>query len=312
VLAEYGQRFILRQLSPVVTIGGGRILDPAIPPFTRLKALSEYAELLGHDDPGRRLAGFLEQRDLADVDGPALARRLGIDPDERDALVADLRGAKKLLVLPRGVSIHRARRDALAKSIIAAFGRELKRRQPLRSLERATLLTVCRRLAPGSVVDAMIDDLLDRQLLVKVGDRVGLPGQRASLTKQQQQILAKLLDACRQGGLGPPLVADFSRDAHLPIKDVELLARVAVEDDLLVRVGDGFFADPQALGDAARRTADHLHAHGPATVAQLRDLWGVSRKYAVPLCEYFDAIGVTRRSGDLREPGTPSQPPPVA
>src|SRR5690606_41200887 len=81
------------------------------------------------------------------------------------------------------------------------------------------------------------------------------------------------------------------------------ISRVACEDDLLVRMGDGLYLPLEVADRARQQTVDHLRSNGPATVAQLRDVWGVSRKYAVPFCEYFDSVGVTLRKDDLRELG---------
>jgi hypothetical protein len=71
-----------------------------------------------------------------------------------------------------------------------------------------------------------------------------------------------------------------------------------------VALGGGFYYTPAALEQARELCTTQL-SQGPATVSQLREAWGVSRKHGIPLCEYFDTQGITLRAGDLRHLGRP-------
>ena len=86
----------------------------------------------------------------------------------------------------------------------------------------------------------------------------------------------------------------------------ELLA-LLVDEGRLVEVGHGLYLDVDADADLRRRVADRLADGSALTMAELRDLLGTTRKYAVPIGEYLDRIGLTRRDGDLRRLGTPSE-----
>lgn len=305
ILADYGQRFILRQLSPVITIGGGVILDPGIAGHQRLRELNSLGDRLAQTDPAERFAAYLEEADVGTLTPNALAWRLGINPTEHEALLERLLRERALVRLggSSGVLISRTRRDRLGEQILSRCQRELKRRQPSRALDRNTLLGSCRRLAEPVVIEAMINDLLAQGRLVHVGDRIGPAGQRVQLTRNQQKWQADLIDACRKSGLAPPSIAEFSKTTGQTVKEMEALAQAAAEDELLTRVGEGLYFDPQCLEKARLQTIERLKQRSPATVAELRDLWGVSRKFAVPLCEFFDARHVTNRNGDTRTLG---------
>lgn len=305
MLADYGQRFIVRLLSPVVTIGGGRVLDPAVSPHRRIRELDPIGRKLAQTDSLQRLSAFLEDHDVEDLSATALASRLGIDPQTRDSLLEQLAADRTLIRLggPQGLLLHRTRRDQLEDQILKRCVREIKRRQPSRRLERTTLVQACRRIASPTVLEAMINDMLARGKLVRRGSKIGPPGQTVQLTKQQKRSLDQLLAALSGNDFTPPLLSEIEKQTGIPLKELELLARLACEDDILVRMGDGLYLPLDQADEARRRTVEHLRANGPATVAQLRDVWGVSRKYAVPFCEYFDSVGVTRRKEDLRELG---------
>ena len=311
VLADYGQRFILRQLSPVLTVGGGIVLDPAIASHRRLRQLETVGQKLLQPQPVDRLAGFLEDHDVDELTPLALACRLGVDPGERQQLLDQLLKSKQLIRLGPGTKIltHRVRRQTLGEQILARCRRELRLRQPARSLPRATLLSACRRYAQSTTLEAVIHDLVQRGLMVANEEKIGPAGERAQLTRNQQKGLDQLVETCQSAGLTPPLLKELAVQIGQPLKEVEVLAAVAVEDSLLVRVGEGLYVTPAAMEAARVQTVAYLREHGPATVAQLRDLWGASRKYAVPLCEYFDNRGVTERSADLRSLGPRAEEP---
>ena len=300
VLADHDQRFILRLLSPVETIGGGRVLDPAIPPLHRIRNLEEAGRKLAVSDDLARLDAWLEDQDLIDRTPMQIACRLGISPDELPGLTEKLLSEKRLVRLSSGVVVHRQRRDRLGDAILVRCEREIKKRQPSRAVERSVLLQACARLASGPVVEAIVEDLLSRDKLTRLGTKVGPPGRSASLTKNQQRLLDQLVGAARAHGNAPPLLSEHVKAMGVALKELENLARVAEEDGLLVRVADGCYYDPVALEHLARQVSVRLSEGRNATVAELRDLWGVSRKHAVPLCEYFDAVGVTLRQGDAR------------
>jgi selenocysteine-specific elongation factor len=311
LLADYGQRFILRQLSPVLTLGGGVVLDPGIARHQRIPDLASLGERLSRPESTERLAAFLEHTDIDALTPTALAWRLGVDPAQRDILLAQLSSRHVLVRLtgPNGPLVSRTRRERLAGQIVTRCQRELKRRQPSRALDRHILIAACQRLADTPIIDAMVNDLVAQGRLVKVGDKIGPAGQRAQLTRNQQKWQAELIQACRDGGLAPPMLAELAKQIGQSVKELEVLAQIAAEDDILVRIADGLYVDPASLERARQLAIERLTQNGPATVAELRDAWGVSRKYAVPYCEYFDAAGITDRSGDTRTLGPKAHQP---
>jgi selenocysteine-specific elongation factor len=101
----------------------------------------------------------------------------------------------------------------------------------------------------------------------------------------------------------PPTLKELSESLAMKLEPLEQLLRLCIEDGLLVKVADGLFFSPEALEQARAVCAAFLDQHGPATVSQLREAWGVTRKFAFPLCEFFDEQGITTRTGDQRTAG---------
>ena len=102
-------------------------------------------------------------------------------------------------------------------------------------------------------------------------------------------------------GFQPPDPSSFAAQAGGNVDVLKDIYEVAVAEELLVLIADQLFLHADAEAEMRRRVAEKL-AQQPAglTVAEIRDLLGTTRKFAVPLCEYLDRIGITRRAGDLR------------
>ncbi len=306
VAAAYGQRFILRRTSPALTIAGGRILDPQIPAGKRIKDLHALGESLANPDVVERLAVCLGQRDAADLTASEAAWKVGVPPDRYDACLQALADDKQLVQIGAGerrLQVHTQRLDALASSVLRTIHEELERHQPRRALPRNTLIQACKEITRSEILDAVFDYLLKKKRLVHVGPHLGPTDLQVKLTKKQQALRTQLLEQIGQAGLTPPTTKELASDARQDRKEIETLLNLCVEDMLLVKAGDALYFAPAALEQARATCQQVLGEQGEATMSQLREAWGVSRKFAVPVCEHFDALGVTIRAGDVRKAG---------
>lgn len=306
VVAAWGQHFILRRTSPAVTIGGGRILDPAIPDVRRLRDIEALGTALQSDSPAERLAVRLEQQDSIDRADLSLASSVGIMPDELQRLLDELRSPGEIVQFGSGektFEILQRRLDALCKSVLRKIREEVLRHQPRRSLPKPTLLTACRDITSTSLLESVIGLLVKQKQLVQIGENFGPADLQVQLTKAQRKARDEMLERIGAAELAPPMSKELAADVGQKLADAEQLLNLTVEDGLLHRVADGLYVTPPALEVARQKTKDAIDELGPATMAQLRDAWGVTRKHAVPLCEYLDEIGITKRDGDTRTAG---------
>jgi hypothetical protein len=137
-----------------------------------------------------------------------------------------------------------------------------------------------------------------------VGENFGPADLQVQLSKTQQTLRHNVLRKIEAGRLAPPTEKELLTELGVRPEALQAILTVCVEDHTLVSLGSGFYYTPSAL-DAARDLCTARLRQGPATVSQLREVWGVSRKHGIPLCEYFDGRGITVRSGDLRQLGNP-------
>jgi selenocysteine-specific elongation factor len=306
IVAVWGQRFILRRASPALTVAGGRVLDPGVDARRRIPDLAARAMPLETADDEARLAAFLAERDEIDSSPLTAVWKVGISPERYAELVARLTAAGVLIpVGPRESKrvVHRGRLEALAAAVLKRIRLELQSHQPRRALPRRLFQTACQHLGPADLVEAAFEKLLTDKKLVRVGENIGPADAQVQLSKNQIAVRAKMLDQIALGGLTPPNLKELAQSLGQKTEQIQVLLTLCIEDGLLVDVGDGLHYPPAALERARLVCQTTLAQHGAATMSQLREAWGVTRKYSVPLCEWFDAHGLTTREGDLRRPG---------
>jgi selenocysteine-specific elongation factor len=305
LVAEWGQRFILRRLSPEQTIAGGVVLDPGVPPAARLAESEEQGRWRRDSQPRTRLSAWYAQRGIVEPDPPAAAWSVGIDPLEFPALFDQLQIVGELLPLPGNAGwLHRDFLATLSTTMLQRIRASVVAEQPRRSLPRQTLLNACQNLAPPPVLESGWKQLLAAGLIVPVGENFGPADLQVQLSKAQQSLLSNVLQRIEAGGLAPPTEKELLSELAARSEALQAILTVCVEDHRLVPLGGGFYYTPAALKRARELCTARL-SQGPATVSQLREAWGVSRKHGIPLCEYFDARGITLRAGDLRHLGNP-------
>jgi len=306
VVAVWGQRFILRRPSPALTVAGGVVLDPAIEPRRRIPDLAASAAPLEDTNDEERLGAFLAGQDIIDPAPLVAARKAGISPHRYAGLFARLAASGTLVAIgPTALSrmVHKNRLAVLAEAILKRVRAEIAAQQPRRALPRQTLRTACQHLAPPELVDAAFEKLLKDKRFVRIGENIGPADAQVQLSKNQAAARAKILEQISQAGLAPPNAKELAQALGQKPEAIAPLFALCVEDGLLVDVGDGLYYPPAALERAREICAQMLAAGATATMSQLRETWGVTRKYSVPLCEWFDEHQLTIREGDLRRAG---------
>lgn len=301
LVAGSGDQYILRSYSPTVTIGGGRLLEAGV--RRRRFAARDLAELALREagDPRQLALARIVGGGIRPVAVAELTRTLGLEADERDRILASLAAEGAVLALEGGYYLSREGLGALGERLRSLL-EEFARSNPLkRGMGRGE---VHQRLLPGldpKVFAQLLSLLRDAGLVELERERVGLPGRAPQLSPAQERARELLRQRFREAGFAPPDAAQATADLPVSPRQGEDLLQHLVEEGELVKVGDAFWHRGN-LAEATRRLQEVLAQHGRITAADFRNLLGTSRKYAVPLLEYFDGIKLTRREGDYRVP----------
>jgi selenocysteine-specific elongation factor len=303
VVAEFGQPFVLRQLSPAATIGGGKILAPALRPTDKLKRCLAAAAGLAAADPAIRLGAYVELR--RETSGcEQCETRLGFSAAECQAALDQLIKKKELIAAagPQPSYVTAKRFAQLKQKLLQRCREELERRRPASQMPVTSLLAAMSRYASEGVLQQLLDDMVASRELIRRGDRVGLPS-GAELSQRQRQLLTTLLRDFATAGRAPPTLKELAEQHKLPQRDLEQLVQVAVDDGQLIKLSPLMAIDREALDGLRQSLSDYFQRQPTAKVGELREQWGITRKHAVPIFEFFDESRVTLRKDDLRTAG---------
>lgn len=306
-----GQRFILRGFdAPGVagrTLGGGVILDPE--PVRRRRSDRSVSRVLNalatyHRDPLNpepAAAAFVAlTSELGPLGGDevALARRLGTAPSRLEKLQKKVPGAlERISTECRWVASEGLKQ---VEPWIGAALRQFHEEQPLtESMALGELVSrVGRGLSPG-----VIDRAARRMVRTKALEG-GPSGYRdPSFRPHQGQVDAKaaVLEALVGAGLEPPSPTEMAERLQLPPSELKAALSALAREQNVIHVGKGLYFSRQALDGAQTMLEGLIRTEGPTSTARAKSLFGISRKYLIPLLETFDRLGITMRQGEVRD-----------
>lgn len=311
VTAAWGQPYVLRDSSAEHTLGGGHVLQPTAVKLRRRHWESlERVEQLASNDVGARVRAAAWFAGPRGFDADDLVRTAGVAPDAiGDVLRAALAdGSVVELTLPpnRRAFLHADRLCELGTRIRDTLGVLHEQFPLLTNHDRQK--TLARLDYVGD--DGLLQEVVDRQIRAKelVGDakRIARADFKPKLSANQRKLKDKIVEEHLAAGIAPPEPMSFANRAGGNAAALRDIFEVAAAEGHLVRVGDDMYLHADVERAMREKVANRLRTPPGATVAEIRDLLGTTRKYAVPICEYLDRSGLTRREGDLRVLAAPT------
>ena len=300
VVALPGDRFVVRSYSPMVTIGGGTLLDIDPPRFKRkAPALAAHLALLQRGSPEEVVEEHVRHVGVSGARAAALSGRVPFGPDRLRALLRTLEAAGRVVAIDRDWFIHPESVARLRARVVAALG-EFHGANRLRpGMSREELRS--RAGAADERVFGAVLATLDAEGTVRIDrDKVRLASHEVRLDPAQQRIVERLEEEFLRAEAAPPSPQEALGRAGAAGDEDHELFQVLVEGKKLVRVKESLFFHARALETIQDRLVTLLRERKEIGPGDVKDLLGISRKYAIPLLEYFDARRVTTRVGEKR------------
>ncbi len=286
-----GDRFIVRQFSPVTTIGGGMIIDTRPPRERRIAKIDSRLQILSGQDETAKAALLIEESG-AGMRDEDLGRRLAIYPAEALALA---RKAKAIVIEPGNWVVHRPWLEAQRARLSQAI-RDRHQQAPLASgITRHDLKA---QLLPDAPVAMFDHALAGMPEFVCEGENVRHRTHQVSLSADEQSARATIAAAFELAGLAVPAVSEVLAASGMDAKRSQTLLHMLIKEKVLIRVTGELVFHHAAI--ATLKAKLNAHKPEPFTVSTFKDWTGISRKYAVPLLEFLDREHVTVRRGDQR------------
>jgi selenocysteine-specific elongation factor len=290
-----GDRFIIRQFSPLITIGGGVVVDGT--PISRSVQVDDTMEILAGGD--RR--AILKIRIWRGYhDGIWLAQLVEETGWTKSAIESELADViRNGEVVRIGEMFMHAPAWELLKSQVVPTVADFHRENPLASgIGKEELRD---RTDAGDEAFEAITEILVREQKIEIsGDLVRLPGQGVVMKDEEAESKKTIETAFASAGLKVPALNDVLAGLKVDRVRAQKIVTLLLRDKVLVKISEDLVFHRTALEDLRRRVASEKIKSANIDVAHFKDLTGVSRKYAIPLLEYLDREHVTRRVGDVR------------
>jgi selenocysteine-specific elongation factor len=316
-----GERFVIRAnvAGPgggrVATIGGGRVLGTSNIRLRRnrpwtLESLAARREAI--DSPSHWCLLHLKEAGKA-MDLPGLARATHLRPGQVQELLAAAKAGGTVLEAGAGQWVHPDVVKDVVQRVKAAL-EEFHNTNPIRlGLSEGDLaagLQVERGVLALAVEAGLRNKLLQRQ-----GELLALAGRKARVSPEDVELCQRIEEAIKSAGLAPSSPAELAASLGQPENRINALLLLLADQGTVVRLDpkvvmhrDAVQTAKQVVLDLFTRTARPGAPGGSFETVEFRDALGVSRKYAVPLLDYFDTIHLTVRSGSRRTPGKAARP----
>jgi len=303
VLVLPGDRFIVRQFSPVVTIGGGGVLDPlARRPMLRDTGRAAFLETLERQH-GDETLGAMTERALLGLGYEEIVARTGWTEKEIQEALEKLHGTGRVrtvstepLVLVSGKLFEDVR-----KKITEKVERFQKENPLLPGIAREDLRASLGKRVRGETFRAALEELAAQKKLDTHGELVKKAGSEIALLPEEAQAKEQIAAAFSSAGLAVPSVKEVLAKLTVEAKRAEKLLQILLREKNLVRVSAELVFHRQALAQLKEKLAAYRKTNSDRiSVPAFKELTGITRKYAIPLLEYLDREHVTRRVGEER------------
>lgn len=299
-----GDHYVIRSYSPVATIGGGVIWNCSPPRRRRYKEINQRAFVLYRSGSQEELALFhLEEGGLVGLAMAEMAVKLGLF-GKRLKKVMD-----PLLTNRRVIMVDSERQRLIAATVLEGLGSQVEgllvefhRANPMKQgLPLEELRSRLHRALDQRLFQLLLTELAKRGVTVLDGSTIRLATHQVSLAADAEALRSGMVGYYREAGLAVPTVKEVrDRFAAYPASLVQQVQAVLVGEGELVKVSEELYFSAAALNDLKEKMIAFIRQEGEIDAPRFKDLTGLTRKFSIPLLEYFDKIKLTIRVGDKR------------
>ncbi|HOV86665.1 MAG TPA: selenocysteine-specific translation elongation factor [Syntrophobacteraceae bacterium] len=304
IAALRGDRFVLRSYSPVRTIGGGTILHPFPGKHKRQekrKAAVALKELLLANEPDAALWHVLHSGP-GGITEEELRVRANIPPKSLDKILQQFTSQKRVIVVDKDNRrlIHPDVLQELKGTVLEALT-EFHTQFPLKTgMAKEELSARLPRSVDTRLYNFILRQLAEQDLVVQEMEWVRLSSHKTDLSKEEESIREKIEKAYKDAGLQPPFFKEVAGTLPGNSRRHQDVLEWMFARGTLVKTKEDLYFHASALKELQDRLVSFLREHGEISTPQFKDMTQASRKYTIPLLEYFDSQKITIRIGDVR------------
>jgi len=296
-------RFVVRSYSPVRTIGGGQVINPIPPKHKRLRTeVNKGLQQLTDNEPEQIIAFHIEQAGYSGVAFSHLKIMTNLSDKQLENHLQHLMSQQTIIQTDREnrIFIHKTTFDTL-KEKISEYLENYHSANPLKAgMPKEELKSKFPLLGDSKVFNLVLNQMVKDRQILQEEKTVRLEGHEVSLGRDQADIRDGIIKIYLAGGLQPPYFRDVVKELGVSPNHAKDVLMLLVEEGKIVKTKDDLYFHAQAVDELRSRLVEFLKANGEIDTPQFKEMTGVSRKYVIPLIEYFDSNNVTLRVGDRR------------
>jgi selenocysteine-specific elongation factor len=301
-----GDRFVIRSFSPLITIGGGVILDAYPVKHKRWdeNTLSGLEKLEG--DTGSVVEQMFINSGFVPRSSGEVALKTGLRVSAVKEAAEELFKAGKLLRIAskdKGVDkeiqyIHLHSRDRLCLRIIDRIEDFLAQNPEKLKMPSAELRSRLKKISDFETYNAVLEHLLNEKQLTMEGSDIRLMGYGIELSSKEQKWARDVEDEFEKAGFKSPLEEELKVKLNIHEDAFKKIMSFLIEHEILIRLSNKVTYHKDTIGKLKTIVLKYIHQNDSIKISDLRDELEFSRKYAQAILEYFDDTGVTKREGD--------------
>lgn len=297
-------RFVIRSYSPVRTIGGGQVLNPIPPKHKRFKTeVVSGLKGLVDKEPEAIIAYCIEAAGYNGVTFADLKIMTNLTDKQLDTNLQGLLSRKNAIQTDKETRryVHQKSFDTLQETVQAQLS-AYHEANPLKpGMPKEELKSKFPQLTDGKLFNLALNQLLKDKGIDQEENTIRLTTHSISLGTDQADIRDKMLKTYQETALQPPYFRDVSKGMDADLQRVKDVMLHLVDEGLIIKTKDDLYFDTKAINQLKAKLVQFLEANEEITTPQFKEMTGASRKYVIPLIEYFDATKVTLRVGDSRK-----------
>jgi len=298
-----GDRFVIRSYSPVTTIGGGMVIDPLPRKHKRLAPGSaEELAVLHSGDRAEKILTIIRRSGLEGIDLPHLVIRTGIHRSQLTKILDGMVSRRQVVQVEHeplrvvSASIYETLQSALIRELETYHKKDALKgglaKEELRSTMGSYITTKLFNMA--------LKDLEKIGKIVIDKENIRMSTHRVDLKGDMEDLRSGMVSLYKDGGLAPPTIKEVSEQFSAQKSQAAKILNVMLREGVLVKISEDIYYHREIIDNLREEYKRMLIKEGKATPASFKELTGLSRKYIIPLMEYFDMTKLTIRAGEHR------------
>ncbi|TFB12509.1 selenocysteine-specific translation elongation factor [Candidatus Marinimicrobia bacterium MT.SAG.3] len=288
-------KFIIRRYSPPLTIGGGVVLKLSKSRYkAKDKEIYELLKVINEESDIDTSKMLISRKNGIGIDEQELGVELGIASEKALNLLKELEKSSLILAIGQGINMRWYGADSLTelKESILSKITDFFKENPVSVGIKLSEIKELFECSPQAF-DFIIEGLTDEKKISKSGELISMSGGENSDTQEVEDAITSMRYSAATS-------SELAKNLGRENKEIYQLIKRLIQDEKVIRLDGDFFIHVSLIEELKAEIEKHFEKNGELSVSDLKNITGVSRKYAIPLLQFLDENSVTRREGNVR------------